>query len=142
MTSKFGFIYTQCGGRFYNLEMTKFFLVPPPQTSSIWAQLKFGLLIFQVPGATWPVFKILFLFFEHEGVPYNLKVLKIILNHNKKIFNLSYCTGLYDQNCRIYPQFYIFRYTGPMVTRYTGGLSQLPVVEISWGKNLRKNLVF
>ena len=27
-----------------------------------------------------------------------------------------------------------------MVTRYTGGLSQLPVVEMSWGKNLRKNL--
>ena len=29
-----------------------------------------------------------------------------------------------------------------MVTRYTGGLSQLPVVEMSWGKNLRKNLWF
>ena len=26
------------------------------------------------------------------------------------------------------------------MTRYTGGLSQFPVVEMSWGKNLRKNL--
>ena len=40
------------------------------------------------------------------------------------------------------------RHTGPMVTmvtmvtRHTGGLSQLPVVEMSWEKNLRKNLVF
>ena len=25
-----------------------------------------------------------------------------------------------------------------MVTRYTGGLSQLPVVEMSWGKNSKK----
>ena len=28
--------------------------------------------------------------------------------------------------------------TGPMVTRYTGGLSQLPVVEMSWGKKSKK----
>ena len=83
------------------------------------------------------MFKKCFCFFEHEGVPYDLKVLKII-KHNKKIFNLSYWTGLYDQNCRIYPPFYIFRYTGPMVTRYTGGLSQLPVVEMSWGKKSKK----
>ena len=26
----------------------------------------------------------------------------------------------------------------PMVTRYTGSLSQLLLVEMSWGKNLRK----
>ena len=33
------------------------------------------------------------------------------------------------------------RHTGPMVTmvtRYTGGLSQLPVVKMSWGKNSKK----
>ena len=29
----------------------------------------------------------------------------------------------------------------PQVNRYTGSLSQLPVVEMSWGKNLRKNLI-
>ena len=37
------------------------------------------------------------------------------------------------------------RHTGPMVTmvtRHTGGLYQLPVVEMSWGKNLRKKQVF
>ena len=27
-----------------------------------------------------------------------------------------------------------------MVTRYTGGLSQLPVVEMSWGKKSKKKL--
>ena len=30
----------------------------------------------------------------------------------------------------------------PWVTRYTGGLSQLPVVEMSWEKNSKKNLKF
>ena len=30
----------------------------------------------------------------------------------------------------------------PQVTRYTGGLSQLPVVEMSWEKKSKKNLVF
>ena len=40
------------------------------------------------------------------------------------------------------------RHTGPMVTmvtmvtRHIGRLSQLPVVKMSWKKNLRKNLVF
>ena len=37
------------------------------------------------------------------------------------------------------------RHTGPMVTmvtRCTGSLSQLPVVKMSWEKNLRKNQVF
>ena len=28
--------------------------------------------------------------------------------------------------------------TGPMVTRHTGGLSQLPVVKMSWGKKSKK----
>ena len=30
------------------------------------------------------------------------------------------------------------RHTGPMVTRCTGSLSQLPVVKMSWGKNSKK----
>ena len=30
------------------------------------------------------------------------------------------------------------RHTGPMVTRYTGGLFQFPVVEMSWEKNSKK----
>ena len=32
----------------------------------------------------------------------------------------------------------VTRYTGPMVTRYTGGLSQLPVIEMSWEKKSKK----
>ena len=72
---------------------------------------------------------------------YDFKAIKI-MKRNKKIFDLSYWTGLYDQNCRNYTPFYIVGHTGPMVTRYTGGLSQLPVVEMSWEKNLRKNLWF
>ena len=60
------------------------------------------------------------------------------MKRNKKIFDLSYWTGLYDQNCRNYTPFYIVGHTGPMVTRYTGRLSQLPVVEMNseektWG---------
>ena len=30
------------------------------------------------------------------------------------------------------------RHTGPIVTRFTGSLSQLPVVEMSWGKKSKK----
>ena len=83
------------------------------------------------------MFKKCFLFFEYEGVFCDLKDPKI-MDHNKKIFNLSYWTGLYDKNCRIYNPFSKFGYTGPMVTRYTGGLSQLPVVEMSWEKKSKK----
>ena len=32
--------------------------------------------------------------------------------------------------------------TGPMVTRYTGGLSQLLLVKMSWEKNSREKLLF
>ena len=68
---------------------------------------------------------------------YDFKAIKI-MKRNKKIFDLSYWTGLYDQNCRNYHPFYIVGHTGPMVTRYTGGLSQLPVVKMSWGKKSKK----
>ena len=94
-----------------------------------------------MPGATWPMFEKCFCFFEQEGVLYDFRVIKI-MKRNKKIFDLSYWTGLYDQNCRNYHPFHIVGHTGPMVTWYTGGLSQLPVVKMSWEKNLRKNLWF
>ena len=32
----------------------------------------------------------------------------------------------------------VTRYTGPMVTRCIGGLYQLPVVQMSWGKKSKK----
>ena len=32
----------------------------------------------------------------------------------------------------------VTRYTGPMVTTYIGGLSQLPVVKMSWEKKSKK----
>ena len=99
--------------------------------------MKLGLLIFHIPGATWRLFKKCFLFFEHEGVFCDLKDPKI-MDHNKKIFNLSYWTGLYDKNCRIYTPFSKFGYTGRMVTRHTGGLSQFPVVQMSWEKKSKK----
>ena len=83
------------------------------------------------------MFEKCFLLFEHEGVFYDFLAIKII-KRTKKIFDLSYWTGLYDQNCRNYTRFYEFGHTGPMVTRYTGGLSQLPVVEMSWGKKSKK----
>ena len=35
----------------------------------------------------------------------------------------------------------VTRYTGPMVTMCIGGLSELPEVEMSLGKNLRNSLV-
>ena len=83
------------------------------------------------------MFEKCFCFFEQEGVFYDFRVVKI-MKRNKKIFNLSYWTGLYDQNFRIYDPFYIAGHTGPMVTRYRGRLSQLPVVEMNseektWG---------
>ena len=90
-----------------------------------------------MPGATWPMFEFLFFILEHEGVFYDFRVIKI-WKHNKKIFDLSYWTGLYDKNCRIYTPFSNIGHTGPMVTRYTGRLSQLPVVEMSWGKKSKK----
>ena len=34
----------------------------------------------------------------------------------------------------------VTRYTGPMVTRCIGGLSQLPEVKMSWENNLKKKL--
>jgi len=86
---------------------------------------------------TGPVFENCFCFFELEGVVYDFKVIKI-KKHPKKIFDLSYWTGLYDQNCRIYTTFCRFGHTGPMVTRYTGGLSQLLVVKMNWGKKSKK----
>ena len=43
---------------------------------------------------------------------------------------LSYCDVWYDDM--------VTGYTGPMVTRHIGGLSQLPVDEMSWGKNSKK----
>ena len=76
------------------------------------------------------MFEKCFCFYEQEVVIYDFTVIKI-MKHNKKIFDLSYWTGLYNQNCRNYIPFYIVGHTGPMVTRYTGGLSQLPVVEMS-----------
>ena len=79
------------------------------------------------------MFENCFCFFEQEGMFYDFKLTKIKML-TKKIFDLSYWTGLYDQNCRNYTQFYEFGHTGPMVTRYTGGLSQLPVVKMSWEK--------
>ena len=57
------------------------------------------------------------------------------MKRHKKIFDLSYWTGLYDQNCRNYHSFYIVGHTGPMVTRYTG---RLPVVEMSREKKSKK----
>ena len=83
------------------------------------------------------MFEFLFSIFEHEGVFYDFRAIKI-LKHNKKIFDLSYWTGLYDKNCRIYTPFSNIGHTGPMVTRYTGGLSQLPVVKMIWGKKSKK----
>ena len=71
------------------------------------------------------MFEKCFCFFEQEGVLYDFKVIKIMRCTKKS-------SGLYDQNCRNYNPFYIVGHTGPMVTRYTGGLSQLPVVEMSW----------
>ena len=88
------------GGSFYKLEITKIFLVPL-KTLSIWPKLRLWLLIFQVPGATWPMFEKCFCFFEQEGVLYDFRVIKI-MKRNKNIFDLSYWIGLYDQNCRIY----------------------------------------
>ena len=32
----------------------------------------------------------------------------------------------------------VTRYTGPMVTRCIGGLSQLPEVKMSWGKKIKE----
>ena len=55
--------------------MVKFFLVP--ETLVIWPNLRLWLLIFQVPGPTWPVFKNCFYIFEHERVFYDLKASKI-----------------------------------------------------------------
>ena len=46
------------------------------------------------------VLKNVFVFFEQEGVFYDFKAIKII-KRTKKIFNLSYWAGLYDQNWRI-----------------------------------------
>ena len=83
------------------------------------------------------MFKKCFCFFEQEGVFYDFKAIKI-MKHTKKIFDLSYWTGLYDQNCRIYTTFYRFGHTGPMVIRYTGRLSQLLAVEMNWGKKSKK----
>ena len=44
--------------------------------------------------------------FEQEGVFYDFKVIKI-MKGTKNIFDLSYWTGLYNQNCRIYDPFYV-----------------------------------
>ena len=33
---------------------------------------------------------------------------------------------------------FIIRHTGSMITRYTGSLNQLPVIEMSWGKNPKR----
>ena len=88
-------------------------------------------------GATWPIFENCFCFFEQEGVFYDFKVTKNKMR-TKKIFDLIDWTGLYAQNCRNYTTFYRFGHTGTMVTRYTGGVSQFPVVEMSWGKKSKK----
>ena len=86
------------------------------------------LLILQVPGATWPVFKNWFTFL-------NMKECSMILE-SSTIKNLS--IWAIDQLCMMkivgstfYNCFSTFRLIGPMVTIYTGGVSHL---SFQWSK--------
>ena len=45
---------------------------------------------------------------------------------------------LYDENCMVCDCFSTIGRIGPMVTRYTGRVSQLPVVEMNWEKKFKK----